>query len=168
MKKIGIFYGTTSGITGGIVDEIEFYLRGEDYEVFCVADGIDEMSSLENLILISPTYGVGELQKDWENVFDEFKKIDFTGKIVGIVGVGNQLAFGESYVGAMRKLYDVVVANGAKVVGFTSSEGYRYEETESVIDDKFVGLALDEKNQDNETPDRIKAWIEEIKPQFKV
>lgn len=40
------------------------------------------------------------------------------------------------------------------------------EKKESVIDDRFIGLALDESNQDNETPDRIKAWIEEIKPLF--
>lgn len=166
MKKIGIFYGTTSGITAGIVDEIEFYLRGEEYEVFDVANGIDEMENLENLILVSPTYGVGELQKDWENVYDKLKSLDFTNKIVGIVGVGNQFAFGESYAGAMRKLYDAVIDKGAKVVGFTSTEGYSYEETESVINNKFVGLALDESNQDNETPDRIKAWIEEIKPLF--
>lgn len=166
MKKIGIFYGTTSGITAGIVDEIEFYLRGEEYEVFDVANGIDEMENLENLILVSPTYGVGELQKDWENVYDKLKSLDFTNKIVGIVGVGNQFAFGESYAGAMRKLYDAIIDKGAKVVGFTSTEGYSYEETESVIDNKFVGLALDESNQDNETPDRIKAWIEEIKPLF--
>lgn len=166
MKKIGIFYGTTSGITAGIVDEIEFYLRGEEYEVFDVANGIDEMENLENLILVSPTYGVGELQKDWENVYDKLKSLNFTNKIVGIVGVGNQFAFGESYAGAMRKLYDAVIDKGAKVVGFTSTEGYSYEETESVIDNKFVGLALDESNQDNETPDRIKAWIEEIKPLF--
>ena len=166
MKKIGIFYGTTSGITAGIVDEIEFYLRGEEYEVFDVANGIDEMENIENLILVSPTYGVGELQKDWENVYDKLKDLDFTNKVVGIVGVGNQFAFGESYVGAMRKLYDAVTAKGAKVIGFTSTEGYSYEETESVVDDKFIGLALDESNQDNETPDRIKAWIEEIKPLF--
>lgn len=166
MEKIGIFYGTTSGITAGIVDEIEFYLRGENYEVFDVANGIKDIKDIENLILVSPTYGVGELQKDWENVYDELKTIDFKNKIVGIVGVGNQFAFGESYVGAMRKLYDVVVKNGGKVVGFTSTEGYSYEETESVVDEKFVGLALDESNQDNETPDRIKAWIKEIKPLF--
>lgn len=166
MKKIGIFYGTTSGITAGIVDEIEFYLRGENYEVFDVANGIGDIKEIENLILVSPTYGVGELQRDWENVYDELKTVDFTNKVVGVVGVGNQFAFGESYVGAMRKLYDVVVKNGGKVVGFTSTEGYSYEETESIVDDKFVGLALDESNQDNETPDRIKAWIEEIKPLF--
>lgn len=166
MKKLGIFYGTTSGITAGIVDEIEFYLRGENYDVCDVADGIESMENYDNLILISPTYGVGELQKDWENVYDDFKNKNLSGKIVGIVGVGNQFAFGESYVGAMRKLYDGILNAGGKVVGFTSTEGYKYEETDSVIDDKFVGLALDESNQDNETPDRIKAWIEEIKPLF--
>lgn len=167
MKKIGLFYGTTSGTTAGVVDEIEFYLRDVEYDVINVEDGISNMGEYENLILVSPTYGVGELQKDWENVYDEFKNIDFKDKVVGIVGIGNQYAFGESYVGAMRRLYDVVEKNGGKIVGFTADEGYHYEETESTIGGKFVGLALDEANQDNDTPDRIKEWIELIKPELK-
>lgn len=166
MKKLGVFYGTTSGITAGIVDEIEFYLRGEEYDVCNVADGISNIEDYKNLILVSPTYGVGELQTDWENVYSELLNKNLKGKKVAIVGVGNQLAFGESYVGAMRKLYDAVIKCNGEVIGFTSTEGYRYEETESVIDNKFVGLALDESNQDNETPDRIKAWIDTIKPLF--
>ena len=166
MKKIGIFYGTTSGNTTGIVDEMEFYLRKDDYETFNVADGISQMKDLENLIFVSPTYGVGELQADWENVYDEFKDIDFTGKTVAIAGLGNQFAFGESYVGAMRVLYDVVVKNGGKVIGFTSTEGYHYEESEAIIGNQFVGLALDEGNQGNDTPERIEKWIADIKPQF--
>ena len=31
----------------------------------------------------------------------------------------------------------------------TSNEGYLYKESEAVIGDKFVGLALDENNQDD-------------------
>ena len=103
MKKIGVFYGTTSGTTAGVVDELEFYLRKDDYEVHNVADGISSLSEYENLILVTPTYGVGELQADWENVYDEFCKIDFTGKVVGLIGLGNQYAFGESFVGGIRK-----------------------------------------------------------------
>lgn len=166
MKKIGIYYGTTTGTTAGIVDEIDFCLRGNDTEVIDVVDGITGIEEFENLILVSPTYGVGELQKDWENVVEDLKKVDFSNKVVGIVGVGNQYTFGESYVGAMKKLYDIVIKNGAKVVGFTSNEGYEYQETEAVIDNRFVGLALDENNQDNQTPNRIKEWILEITPQF--
>ena len=133
MKKIGVFYGTTSGTTAGVVDELEFYLRKNDYEVHNVADGISSLSEYENLILVTPTYGVGELQTDWENVYDEFCKIDFTGKVVGLIGLGNQYAFGESFVGGIKVLYDVVINNGGKVVGFTSTEGYHYEESEAVI-----------------------------------
>lgn len=51
MKKIGIFYGTTSGNTTGIVDEIEFYLRKDDYQTYNVADGISEIKDYEILFL---------------------------------------------------------------------------------------------------------------------
>lgn len=51
----------------------------------------------------------------------------------------------------MRVLYDVVVKNGGEAIGFTSNEGYHYEESEAVIDNQFVGLAIDENNQDDET-----------------
>lgn len=166
MKKIGVFYGTTSGATLGVVDEVEFYLRKDNYEVYNVADGIDAITEYDNLILITPTYGVGELQADWENIFDDLSKIDFSGKTVGLIGLGNQYAFGESFVGGIKVLYDVVLNNGGKVIGFTSTEGYHYEESEAVIDNKFIGLAIDESNQGDYTPDRIQNWLDEIKPQF--
>ena len=163
MKNIGIFYGSTSGKSAAVAEEIDFYLRKEEHELFNVAEGISEMPKFENLILIAPTYGVGELQKDWVNVLPEFEKIDFTGKKVGIIGLGNQYAFGESFVGGMKILYDVVTKNGGEVIGFTPTTGYHYEESPAVIDGHFVGLALDEANQDDLTPERIENWIQDIK-----
>lgn len=166
MKKIGVFYGSTSGNTTAIVDEVEFYLRKEEYEVINVADGIKGIENYENLILITPTYGVGELQADWEAVSSDLRKIDFSNKRVGIIGLGNQFAFGESFVGGMRVLYDIVTQNNGIVVGMTKDEGYKYEETNAVIDGNFVGLAIDESNQGSQTPEKIEAWIEEIKKYF--
>lgn len=166
MEKIGIFYGSNTGKTAAIAEEIEFDLRKENYETTNVADGINNMKDFKNLILLTPTYGVGEVQEDWAKVMPEFEKIDFTEKKVAIVGLGNQFAFGESFVGGMRVLYDVVTKNGGEVIGFTSTEGYRYEESNSVIENKFVGLALDENNQDDETPERVMEWINEIKKYF--
>ncbi len=166
MEKIGIYYGTTTGKTASIVEEIEFNLKKDVYEVKNVADGLGGIEELKNIILVSPSYGVGELQEDWEDVLQELKAVDFKGKNVAIVGLGNQLAFGETFVGAMRILYDAVSERGANVIGFTSIEGYSYQETESVIDGKFVGLALDEANQDDDTPLRIENWIKEIKKNF--
>ena len=95
------------------------------------------------------------------------EQIDFTGKVVGLVGLGNQFAFGESFCGGIRHLYDVIVKKGAKVVGFTSTDGYHYEETSIIEDGKFIGLALDEENQANLTPKRIENWIAEVKKEFK-
>lgn len=166
MKKIGVFFGSTSGVTTGIVDELEFYLRKDDFETFDVKDGVEKIKDFDNLILVSPTYGVGELQKDWEDNKEELEKIDFTGKKIGILGLGNQFAFGESFVGAMRKLYDIVIKNGGDVVGFTLDEGYSYEETDAVIDGKFVGLAIDEGNQGGDTPERIENWVKQLKENF--
>lgn len=166
MKKIGIFYGTTSGMTQGIVDELEFYLKNHEYYVFNVKDGIEDINNYSNLIFISPTYGVGELQKDWENVFNAFKKIDFKNKVIGIVSLGNQLAFGESFAESMRIIYDVVSENNGKIVGFTSPEGYLFKESKAVINEKFVGLAIDEHNDSDITPERISNWINSIKKDF--
>lgn len=166
MKSIGVFYGSTGGKTAAIAEEIDFYLRRDEHEMFNVAEGIEGMKDFDNLILVTPTYGVGELQKDWETVLPELKSMDFTGKTVALAGLGNQYAFGESFVGGIKVLYDIVIERGAKVIGFTSTEGYHYEESEAVIGDQFVGLALDEGNQDDMTPDRIADWIAEIKPLF--
>ena len=141
-------------------------MRKDDYEVYDVANGIANLAEYENLILITPTYGVGELQADWENVYDDLCKIDFSGKVVGLIGLGNQYAFGESFVGSIKVLYDVVTNNGGKVVGFTSTEGYHYEESDAVIDDQFVGLAIDEGNQGDYTPEKIEKWIAQVKPEF--
>ena len=165
MKKIGLFYGTTGGMTTGVVDEFEFNLRDEA-EIFNVEDGIKELPNFENLILVTPSYGFGELEAHWEKVIEEFKKIDFTGKIVGLVGLGSQTTFGESFVGALKVLYDIVVKNGGTIVGLTSTEGYKFEDCESIIDGKFMGLVLDEHNQDDMTPDRIYDWLEKVKKEF--
>jgi len=164
--KIGIFYGSTSGNSEAITEELEFYLKKEDISTFNVANGLENIKNFQNLIFVTPTYGVGELQKDWETHEKELKAIDFTGKTVALVGLGNQYAFGESYVGAMKILYNIIMKNHGKVIGFTDTTGYLFKESEALIEDKFVGLALDEVNQSNKTPERIEKWLEKIKKEF--
>lgn len=166
MKKLGIYYGTTSGTTTGIVDELEFYLRKENYQVYNVKNGIEDLSTYENLILVSPTYKIGKLQQDWENILPELEKIDFNGKIVGLIGLGNQFSFSESFVSGLKILYDIVIKNGGKVIGFSSISDYQFEESNSIIDNKFVGLIIDEVNNGAKTPQKIKQWLDEIKPLF--
>ena len=38
-----------------------------------------------------------------------------------------------------------------------------YDDSEAVVDGKFLGLALDEVNEDDKSDERIDAWIDELK-----
>ena len=165
MKKIGLFYGTTGGRTTGVVDEFDFNLR-DDVEIFDVANGIDKIKEFENLILVTPSYGFGELEAHWEAVIEDFKKIDLSGKTIALVGLGSQTTFGESFVGALEVLYKIIIKNGGKIIGLTSTDGYHFEECEALVEGQFMGLVLDEENQDDMTPDRIYEWLEVIKTEF--
>ncbi len=167
MKKIGIFYATATKTTLGIVDEIEFLLRDDEYQTFNVKDGVEQIKDFENLILVSPTYQVGELHPHWMKKLDELEKMDFSGKVVGLVGLGNQFAFGESFCGGLKFLYNIVKEKGGKIVGLTDMDGYHFEETDIIVNGKFMGLPLDETNQANLTPERLSKFITEIKKDFK-
>lgn len=166
MKKIGIFYATVTKTTEGIVDELDFYLKNDEHEIINIKNGVDRIQEFDNLILVSPTYSVGELHATWMRNLDKLENFDFTGKVVGLVGLGNQLAFGESFCGGLRFLYNLVLKKGGKVVGLTSIDGYHFEETEILVDNKFMGLVLDEINQASKTPERIDKWLQEIKKEF--
>lgn len=64
----------------------------------------------------------------------------------------------------MKELYDAAKGAGATVLDGVSADGYNFDESEAVEGDKFVGLALDNVNEDDKTEERIDAWLESIKP----
>ena len=41
-------------------------------------------------------------------------------------------------------------------------DGYTFDDSEAVIDGKFIGLPLDDINEDDKTDTRIEAWIAAI------
>ena len=43
-----------------------------------------------------------------------------------------------------------------------SAEGYTYDDSKSVIDGKFCGLAIDEDNESELTDQRLQAWVQQI------
>ena len=64
----------------------------------------------------------------------------------------------------MKELYDAAVEAGATVLPGVSTEGYTYDDSEALDGDKFLGLVLDEVNEDDKTESRINAWIADILP----
>ena len=65
-------------------------------------------------------------------------------------------------VDAIGILYDRVAARGARIIGFTPTEGYDFVASAGERDGHFLGLALDEDNQSDLTERRIAAWIKQL------
>ena len=78
--KIGLIYGSDSGSTEEVSNKIlvfsEFNIS--QHEIKDVDE--EKILSFDFIIFGLSTWYVGELQSDWENYFEEFKKINFKKK----------------------------------------------------------------------------------------
>ncbi|BAZ04090.1 flavodoxin FldA [Calothrix sp. NIES-3974] len=166
-KKIGLFYGTTTGKTESAAQIIRDEFGGDIVDLVDVsqADG-SEFSEYEYIIVGCPTWNIGELQSDWEGLYQELDDIDFSGKTVAYFGTGDQIGYGDNFQDAMGIIEEKISAQGGKTVGYTSTDGYDFNESKALRDGKFVGLALDEDNQSDLTDERIKAWVAQLKREF--
>lgn len=167
---IALIFGSTTGNTSDIAVKVQQQLEGLEVELFDVKDvGLDPVSYYNHIIFAIPTWDYGEVQEDWQDVWDEIDDTDFSGKTVAFVGVGDQFAYAEWFLDAMGMLHDKVVDKGAKVVGHWSAESYDFDESKALTADKkdFVGLGLDEDCQPDLTEQRIVDWCEQIKVEFR-
>ncbi|MBC2856786.1 flavodoxin [Cetobacterium sp. 2A] len=161
IKKIGIFYGSTRGKTEYIAAILKNKLK-DNPEIFDVSNGIEKIKDFDILIFLAPTYGAGQLQEDWMRVMDDLKNTDFSNKKVGLIGRGNQGFFAATFIDAIRDLYDIIIENNGEVIGSTSLEGYSFEKSKSVINNKFIGLALDEMFMMDEINEKLDNWIKNL------
>lgn len=165
MKKIGIFYGSDGGNTQNVCQKIAKAFGEENVALFDIAKASkEEVLGFENLILASSTYGSGDLQDDWEGALAQFQESDFASKTIALVGVGDQDTYSDTFCDSLFHLYEKV--KQAKIIGQTAVEGYEFSDSRAVVDGMFVGLALDEDNQDDLTDSRIQNWVAQIKSLF--
>ncbi len=169
MDKIGIIYGSDTGMTEEVVGSIVDSWTASELEVIEVMNATKEdFARFDKLILGLSTWYDGDLQSDWEEYFDEFKTIDFTGKTVAILGLGDQYGYGEFFVDGIGILSKVILENGGKMIGKWSCKDYDFEESKAQIEneDFFYGLALDEDNEPDKTPKRLEKWLAQIEKEF--
>ncbi|OKH18806.1 flavodoxin FldA [[Limnothrix rosea] IAM M-220] len=168
MAKIGLFFGTQTGNTEEIAEAIQAALGGADVvDVFDVADiETDIFDSYEYLIIGCPTWDIGELQSDWDGLYEDLDNVDFSGKTVAYFGAGDQIGYSDNFQDAMGLLEAKISSLGGKTVGHWSTEGYEHAASKADRGGQFVGLALDEDNQSEMTADRISTWVTQIKPAF--
>lgn len=161
MKKTIVVFGSSTGTCEGIANEIAGKLGVEAVNVQEL--DADKIAENDNLLLGTSTWGVGEVQDDWYDGLKVIKGADLSGKTVALFGCGDSCSYSDSFCGGMAELYSAVKEAGAKVIGQVDAADYTYDDSEAVQDGKFVGLALDNDNEESKTAERIDAWIEAIK-----
>ena len=164
MKKTIVIYGSSTGTCENIANDIAAKLGVEAINVSDMT--ADVVAENDNLIMGTSTWGAGEVQDDWYDGLNVIKSADLSGKTVAIFGCGDSSSYSDTFCGGMAEIYNAVKAKGASITGFVDASNYSFDDSEAVIDGKFVGLALDNDNEESKTAGRIDAWIEAIKPQL--
>ena len=164
MNTIGLFYGSDTGSTEEIVNDVQNAFPKEITLHDIAKASKEDIEQYDKLIFASSTWGDGDLQADWEDFETNLQEIDFSGKTVALIGVGDQEGYPDTFCNALGHLYEHV--SDANIVGFTSTDGYEFEESTAIVDDQFVGLILDDDNQSDLTKERIESWVASIQEQF--
>jgi flavodoxin I len=162
MGKTGIFYGSATGTTEKIAEIIAGKLGISSSDVYNIESDNGDLSAYDLLIFGSSSTGIGELQYFWEKYLDILKSADLSGKTVALFCCGDSYTYSDSFCGAMRKIYDAIKDKGCRIIDGPSADGYETDSTDAVIDGKFVGLAIDNDNEEDKTAERIDSWIKRI------
>lgn len=162
MKSKVVVFGSSTGTCQAIAEKIAGKLGADVVDAASMSE--DTIKSHDNLILGTSTWGAGEMQDDWYDGVKTLKSAGLTGKTVAIFGCGDCESYGDTFCGGMKELYDAAVEAGATVLPGVSTDGYTFDDSDAVMDGSFVGLALDDVNEEDKTDERIDAWLETIKP----
>lgn len=169
MAKIGLFFGSDEGNTERVAYRIQARFGADVVDVKDIADVTQlDFAHYDKIILGIPTWDFGQIQSDWEEFWDDIGQVDFTGKQVALYGLGDQFGYGDYFLDAMGMLHDVIIQNGPDIVGYWSTEGYEFEASKAQIPGQnlFVGLALDEDQQEHLSADRLNRWCAQINEEF--
>lgn len=167
MKKIGIFYGSSTGNSEFAAQQIQKEFGNTEATIFDVSTAkADDVEQFSNLIFGCSTLEIGELEYDFEDFMPQLKAANLDGKKIAIFGLGDQESYPDSFVDSIGIVYEALKDKGCSFVGKVSTEGYNHDESRGEVDGQFLGLPLDEENQGDMTNERIKAWVEQLKNEF--
>lgn len=167
--NIGLFYGSTTCYTEMAAEKIQAQLNGlfgeQVVRIFNIQDtALSHTAEFDILIFGISTWDFGELQEDWESSWEDVHKLNLSGKIVALYGLGDQFGYADWFQDALGMLHDAVAPSGCQFIGFWPNEGYEFAQSKALTADQkqFVGLSLDDENQFDQTDERISTWCAQL------
>jgi flavodoxin II len=169
--KIGLFYGSSTCYTEMAGEKIRADLGESVVDIFNINETPIITAEFYDCIIFGiPTWDYGELQEDWEDIWEDIDALNLSGKKVALYGLGDQIGYPEWFLDAMGYLHSKIVARDATLCGYWPKEGYVYEDTKALTADetRFVGLALDEENEFSKSAERIARWCQQLRIEFEL
>ncbi|AWK43193.1 flavodoxin FldB [Photorhabdus laumondii subsp. laumondii] len=163
--KIGLFYGSSTCYTEMVAEKIRDILGEDLIDLHNIKETAPKlMETYSVLILGIPTWDFGELQEDWLVIWDQIPSLNLQGKIVAMYGMGDQIDYSDWFLDALGMLYHHLRPSGVHFIGFWPTESYEFTSPKPLTDNgsQFVGLALDDVNQYEQTDDRLSQWCMQI------
>jgi len=161
MNKVGIFYATISGSTRRMAKEISLVLNNFDVDIHNIIDieSAEIMLQYDLVILGSPTYGKGDMHYLMYEIFEEMQKVKFQNTKFAIFCLGDQKHHQATFGNALFKIYQSLKKLKVKVIGFQSVQNYTFKFSPNQLESgDLPGLILDQKNQSDQSSQRIKDW----------
>ncbi|MCF8366462.1 MAG: flavodoxin [Bacteroidales bacterium] len=169
MKKTALFYWPKKGNVASCALKIEAQFEKDNIDTNTIK-AIDEydLNDYSLIIVGGSTVGADHWEKAtknnfWHSFFTKIKQANHTGKPIAIFGLGDQILYPDHFVDGMKLIKDEIEGCGARLIGKWPTEGYEFTNSDSIEDNMFLGLALDEDQQPELTDERIKNWVQQIK-----
>jgi flavodoxin I len=167
MSKTAIIYSFNTKKTGKIATQIQEGFEDSTIEMLNAEEITEEIFlSFDHIIMGVATWFDGELPNFWDEFVPALEELDLTGKKIALFGLGDQKGYPENFLDGVGIMGEILEGQGATLVGFTSSEGYKFESSRALRNDQFMGLAIDYENQGSMNKERVASWIEQLKKEF--
>jgi flavodoxin I len=171
MKKIALIYWPKKGSTEEAAHKIYEKFDKKTIDIFTITEiNTAEFALYDAFIIGGSTTGADNWESAhktrWTDFFAKLEKADLAGKPFAQYGLGNQVLYPHHFVDGMAFLKETMEKRGAILKGRWPVEGYDFQESESVEDGMFYGLALDADTQADLSDERIGKWVDQVKEEF--
>jgi flavodoxin I len=171
MKKIALIYWPKKGSTEKAAYKIFDRFDKGTIDIFTITGfNTAEFGLYDAFIIGGSTTGADSWEDThktrWAEFFARLDKAGIHGKPFAQFGLGDQVLYPSHFVDGMSPIKDQFEKQGAVHKGWWPVTGYDFQESDSVENGMFYGLALDLVNQDELTDDRIDRWVAQVKKEF--
>ncbi len=172
MSKTAIFFGPLDGSVHRVAKKVRDEIGADKVEMVPVKDAtVADLEKYDKIIFGISTVGSETWHStysnvDWGKFLPEISKVRYEGKTLAIFGLGDHITYAGTFVDHIGLLGNKLKENGAELIGLVPTDEYEFDDSKAIDGDKFMGLPVDEDFEPELTDERVKKWVEQIRPAF--